>query len=188
MPTVPNLCYEVVQCVPRHLFIRLQVNQLCQPCKDLNDPNDKEAIRAVLSLCSLNPSCWQKAANSQMISQSICIDHMKSLDNVFPITKAIAFVPVSKTVSVCAYSHTRLVVFSPADSQYQSQFDYKQTEADYLITSEEVTQRNSERIINYPYIRIQQNSLYQPDSACFTMRKSIGYFLSYRCSKILSTG
>lgn len=46
-------------------------------------------------------------------------------------------------------------VFFSADSWHQSQFDYKQTEADYLISSEEVTKKNSERSINYPYIRIQ---------------------------------
>lgn len=148
------------------------MNQLCQPCKDLNDPNDKEAIRAVLPLRSLNPSCWQKVANSQVISQSVCIDHTKSLDIVFPITKAIAFVPGSKTVSLCAYSPSRLFwFFFPADSQYKSQFDYKQTEVDYLITSEEVTKKNSESSINDPYIRIQQNSLCQPDNTFFTMRK-----------------
>ncbi|POI30320.1 hypothetical protein CIB84_005930, partial [Bambusicola thoracicus] len=40
--------------VPRHLFIRLKVIQLSQPCRDLNDTDDKEAIRAVLSLHSGN--------------------------------------------------------------------------------------------------------------------------------------
>lgn len=48
---VPNL-FSLVQCVPRHLFIRLKVIQLSQPCRDLNDTDDKEAIRAVLSLHS----------------------------------------------------------------------------------------------------------------------------------------
>jgi len=70
---VPNL-FSLVQCVPRHLFIRLKVIQLSQPCRDLNDTDDKEAIRAVLSLHSGNPCCTQKAANSQMISLFIHTD------------------------------------------------------------------------------------------------------------------
>lgn len=85
-----------------------------------------------------------------------------------------------KQLHLCLYLRQHLSVctvtedcfgFFPADSQYRSQFDYKQTEADYLITSEEVTKKNSESSINHPYIRIQHNSLCQPDNAYFTMRK-----------------
>lgn len=47
--------------------------------------------------------------------------------------------------------------FLSADSQYQSQFDNKQTEVDYLITSEEVTKQNSESNLNNRNIRTQQN-------------------------------
>lgn len=101
----------MVQCVPRHLFISLEVSQLYQPCKDLHDPNDKEAIRAVSSLCSRNLSCWQKVANSQILSLPTYIDQIKHLDIVFPITKAIVSVPVSETVSVCVYSHRRPFLF-----------------------------------------------------------------------------
>lgn len=72
---------------------------------------------------------------------------------MFPITKAISFVPVSKTVSVDMVTEDCFVFF-PADSQYQSQFDNNQTEVDYLITSEEVTKENSESNIYDPNIRI----------------------------------
>lgn len=55
------------------------------------------------------------------------------------------------------YSHRRLFCFFPADNKYQRQFDSNQTEADHLITSEEVIKENSESRINVSKARTHQN-------------------------------